>query len=69
MSINDLIVWYAGVDVPFQITYVICGVISGAVIAGVLPWFAVRGLARAGALSRFAAGRELSARVAEPTSV
>ena len=58
MSINDLIVWYAGVDVPFQITYVVCGIISGAVIGGLLPWFAVRGLARAGALSRFAAGRQ-----------
>ena len=58
MSINDLIVWYAGIDVPFQITYVICGVLSGAIIGGLLPWFAVRGLARAGALSRFAAGRQ-----------
>ena len=57
MAINDLVVWYAGADVPFQVTYVLCGVVSGAVIAGVLPFFAVRGLARAGALSRFAAGR------------
>ena len=58
MSINDLVVWYAGADVPFQVTYVICGVISGSVIAGLLPFFAVRGLARAGALSRFASGRQ-----------
>lgn len=58
MSINDLIVWYPGVDAVFQTTYVICGIISGAVIAGILPFFAVRGLARAGALSRFAAGRQ-----------
>ncbi len=58
MSINDLIVWYPGVDAVFQTTYVVCGIISGAVIAGLLPVFAVRGLARAGALSRFAAGRQ-----------
>ena len=31
--------------------------ISGAVIAGVLSWFVVRGLARTGALSRFESGR------------
>jgi energy-coupling factor transport system permease protein len=58
MSINDLIVWYPGVDVGFQTTYFICGVLSGAVIGGLVPWFIVRGLARAGALSRFAAGRQ-----------
>jgi energy-coupling factor transport system substrate-specific component len=58
MAINDLIVWYPGVDAVFQTTYVVCGIISGAVIAGLLPFFAVRGLARAGALSRFAAGRQ-----------
>ena len=57
MSINDLVVWYPGVDFGFQVTYVICGVISGAVIGGLMSWFIVRGLARAGALSRFAAGR------------
>ncbi len=58
MSVNDIIVYYAGLDVPFQLTYLISGIISGAVIGGLLPWFAVRGLARAGALSRFAAGRQ-----------
>jgi energy-coupling factor transport system substrate-specific component len=58
MSINDLVVWYPGVDVGFQATYFICGVLSGAVIGGLVPWFIMRGLARAGALSRFAAGRQ-----------
>ncbi|MFA9277679.1 MAG: hypothetical protein ACEQR4_07645, partial [Rhodoluna sp.] len=58
MSINDLVVWYPGVDAGFQTVYVICGVISGAVLGGLVPWFIVRGLARAGALSRFAAGRQ-----------
>ncbi|MEG0028134.1 MAG: ECF transporter S component [Aurantimicrobium sp.] len=58
MSINDLVVWYPGVDAGFQAVYVICGIISGAVLGGLVPWFIVRGLARAGALSRFAAGRQ-----------
>ena len=58
MSINDLVVWYPGVDAGFQTVYVICGIISGAVLGGLVPWFIVRGLARAGALSRFAAGRQ-----------
>ncbi|GAB6859394.1 ECF transporter S component [Microbacterium xylanilyticum] len=34
-------------------------VVSGAVLAGVLGWLLVRALAATGALSRFAAGREL----------
>jgi len=33
-------------------------VVSGAVLAGALSWLAVRALARTGALSRFAAGRD-----------
>lgn len=57
MSLHDLFVWYPGVDAGFQAVYTICGIISGAVLAGVLPWFIVRGLARAGALSRFPSGR------------
>jgi energy-coupling factor transport system substrate-specific component len=57
MAINDLVVWYPGVEVSFQVGYTVCGIVSGAVLAGVLPWLIVRSLARAGALSRFAAGR------------
>jgi energy-coupling factor transport system substrate-specific component len=57
MGINDLVVWYPGVDLTFQVVYIISGMISGAVIAGLGSWFVVRGLARAGALNRFAAGR------------
>ncbi|MDH6532728.1 energy-coupling factor transport system substrate-specific component [Aurantimicrobium minutum] len=60
MSINDLLVWYPGVDALFQATYVVCAVISGALLGGLVPWFMVRGLARAGALTRFAAGRQNS---------
>lgn len=59
MAINDLILWYAGAAPTFAIVYTISAVVGGAVIAGGLSWLAVRGLAKAGALDRFAAGREL----------
>ena len=38
-------------------------VISGAVLAGLLGWLIVRGLAATGALSRFAAGQDVAQRV------
>ncbi|RZS66077.1 energy-coupling factor transport system substrate-specific component [Agromyces ramosus] len=59
MAINDLVLWYAGAAPAFAIIYTVSAVVGGAVIAGGLSWLAVRGLARAGALDRFAAGREL----------
>jgi energy-coupling factor transport system permease protein len=63
MAINDLIAWYAGADTLFTVVYVIAAMISGALIAGLLSWIAVRGLAETGALTRFAAGRERAGRV------
>ncbi len=57
MSAHDLFVWYPGVDVLFQSVYVISGLISGVVLAGIVPWFIMRGLARSGALTRFPSGR------------
>ena len=56
MVIHDLIVWYAGADTLFATVYAVCGIISGAVIAGLGSWLAMRALARTGVLSRFAAG-------------
>lgn len=41
----------------YKLVYVVSAVVSGVVLAGLLPWLAMRGLARAGALDRFAAGR------------
>ncbi|TQL48191.1 energy-coupling factor transport system substrate-specific component [Homoserinimonas aerilata] len=58
MAINDLVLWYAGADALFSTVYVIASIISGAVLAGLLSWLAARGLAKTGALNRFAAGRE-----------
>ncbi|WP_022886887.1 ECF transporter S component [Glaciibacter superstes] len=41
----------------WKIVYLILGAVSGAVIAGLLSWLAVRGLGRTGALSNLAARR------------
>jgi len=57
MALNDLILWYVGSAVTFWTIYIVAGVVSGAIIAGALSWYVVRGLAKTGALSRFASGR------------
>ena len=62
-GINNLVLWYSGADVAFTIVYLVSTAISGALIAGALPWVLVRGLARTGALDRFASGRAVRARV------
>jgi energy-coupling factor transport system substrate-specific component len=62
-AVNDLILWYPGSKVGFSVTYVGTSMISGAVIAGLLSWLVARALARTGALSRFASGREAVGRV------
>jgi energy-coupling factor transport system permease protein len=63
MAVTDLTLWYPGSDTLFITVYTISGMVSGAVIAGLLSWLALRGLARTGALSRFAAGREIAKRI------
>lgn len=50
--------WVPDFSVANKIVYLICGVISGALISGFGGWALVRGLAKTGALSAFAAGRE-----------
>jgi energy-coupling factor transport system permease protein len=59
MAINDLVLWYAGSGPAFATIYTVSAVISGAVIAGLGSWAIARGLAKTGALSRFASGREV----------
>ncbi|MCH4209497.1 ECF transporter S component [Bifidobacterium sp.] len=53
---------YAGINVTgvFAITNILSNVVSGAVVSGALMWLLYRGVARAGALSRFESGRELT---------
>jgi energy-coupling factor transport system substrate-specific component len=58
MSVMDLTFYYAGARPEFMVVYAVSAMVSGAVIAGLGSWLIVRGLARTGALSRFAAGRE-----------
>ena len=57
LAINDLFLWYPGSTTAFAAIYTGSAVVSGALLAGVLSWFVVRGLAKTGALSRFASGR------------
>lgn len=63
LGINENIVYYAANDATFKAIYLASTIVSGAILAGVLSWFAVRGLAATGALGRFAAGREQTQRV------
>ncbi|WP_273734510.1 ECF transporter S component [Mycolicibacterium septicum] len=57
LAVNDLILWYPGSSNTFAAIYTVSAIVSGALVAGLLSWFAVRGLAKTGALSRFASGR------------
>ena len=58
MAVNDFLNTYAGSTLAFKASYGISAIVSGAIIAGVGSWLLVRALARTGALSRFASGRQ-----------
>ena len=60
LAINDRFLWYPDATSAFFAVYTVSAIISGAVIAGALSWFVVRGLAKTGALGRFEAGRALA---------
>ena len=45
-------------SLEFNVIYLACMVVSGAILAGALSFIVVRALARTGALDRFAVGRE-----------
>lgn len=62
LVVMDLTFYYAAARPEFMVVYASSALVSGALIAGLGSWLIVRGLARTGALSRFAAGRELAAR-------
>lgn len=57
LAISENILYNALWSIEFQLLYVLFAGISGVVIAGLLSWLAMRGLARTGVLSAFAAGR------------
>lgn len=60
LAINELIIYYPGSTTAFAVIFTVSAVVSGALIAGVLSWYVVRGLAKTGALSRFDSGRVAS---------
>lgn len=45
-------------SLQFNVTYLTCLIISGAILAGVFSYYLVKALAKTGALDRFGAGRE-----------
>lgn len=49
---------YVALDFGYKAVYVVSAVVSGTLLAGLLSFLAVRGLARTGALNRFASGRD-----------
>lgn len=51
LGINDSIVWNIEWAMQWKLVYVALAMVSGAVIAGLVSWLAVRGLARTGALA------------------
>ena len=63
LSITDLTLSYPGSDTPFILIYSATSILSGIVLAGLLSWLAMRGIAATGALNRFAAGRSSRALV------
>lgn len=63
MALTDLTFWYPGSGATFVTVYIVAAIVGGAIIAGLGSWFVARGIARTGALSRFASGRESSVRV------
>lgn len=66
MAINELVLLYPGSTSAFAAIYAVSGIVSGAVIAGGLSWWVVRGLAKTGALSRFPSGTTGSPSDARP---
>lgn len=61
--VNEFILGNHAKDAAFNAIYLVCTALSGAVLAGLLAWLLMKALAKAGALDRFAAGREARARV------
>lgn len=56
--LNEFILGNWAKSAAYNTLYLVCTAISGAVLAGLVAWLLTKALARAGALDRFAAGRE-----------
>lgn len=57
LAISENILYNALWSFEYKLLYTVFASLSGVVIAGLLSWVAMRGLARTGVLSSFAAGR------------
>ena len=57
LAVSENVLYNALWTFDYQLLYVLFAAISGVVIAGMLSWLAVRGLAKTGVLSSFASGR------------
>jgi energy-coupling factor transport system permease protein len=57
--VNEFILGNWAKTAAFNTIYLVALAISGAILAGLLSWLLTRALARAGALDRFPAGREV----------
>lgn len=51
LGLNDSLVWNIEWATQWKLIYVVLAMVSGTLIAGLLSWLAVRGLARTGALA------------------
>jgi energy-coupling factor transport system substrate-specific component len=60
LLINEFLTYYVATDVVFKTVYAVCVLLSASLLAGLGSWALARGLARTGALSRFAVGREVT---------
>lgn len=58
MTVSEVIMYYPLWSFDHKLVYVVCGTISGVVIAGLLSWLLVRALVRTGVLDSVAAGRD-----------
>ena len=59
LLVNEFLTYYAAMDLLFKAVYATSALLSGVLLAGLGSWAIARGLARTGALSRFAVGREV----------
>lgn len=58
MGVYESLVFYPEFLLSSHITYIICGVISGTLIAGVGSWLLTNAMAKTGVLSSLASGRQ-----------
>ncbi|MBP2412514.1 energy-coupling factor transport system substrate-specific component [Arthrobacter stackebrandtii] len=63
LGINDSLVWNIAWALEWKLVYIVLAMVSGAVIAGLVSWLAVRGLARTGALANLPSRNAATERV------